>query len=488
MDGVVAGVASLPGALGSDWHSDLYLHNAGAAQATVELYLSRADATVGAPETVAVALDQTLALADVVASVFGAQGSGAIFWRVVDGDPAGLLVSANTYNRVDAVRRYGQQIPGLRWSEAAAAGTRMLVPALAGRYRSNLGLATDGACTMVVVRGYDRTGALVAERTLDVQPWSWTQLNSLFRREFPGLLPDPDTTPLEESVHRFEVTGIDGRVVAYASIIDNATSDGSYMVGQVPGGSEPQWLPGAAVIRGANQSNWRSDVVAVSTAVANAAAEVSFFPANQDNGGAPDQRSVPMAVGESAVEGNILGQLFGYSPPAVGSLAVASPAGAPLLWMRTYTEEPTPWGGTVTYGQAILPRTAATTVAAGARGRIAGFSHDGASRANLILQNTRTAADGARLATEVLVDLLGADGVPLHQETYSLMPGEYRQHNRFVDDYGTGVVRDASLRVTVLDQPGAGETGGVDAMVSEVNGNTTAGTNDGRLIRAEVTP
>ena len=51
---------------------------------------------------------------------------------------------------------------------------------------------------------------------------------------------------------------------------------------------------------------------------------------------------------------------------------------------------------------------------------------------------------------------------------------------------GAGSVVGASLRVTVLDQPGADETGGVDAMVSEVNGNIVQGTNDSRLIRAEV--
>jgi len=74
----------------------------------------------------------------------------------------------------------------------------------------------------------------------------------------------------------------------------------------------------------------------------------------------------------------------------------------------------------------------------------------------------------------------------INEETYALLPGEYRQHNRFVADTGAGSVEGASLRVTVLDQPGPGETGGVDAMVSEVNGNTVAGTNDSRLIRADV--
>jgi hypothetical protein len=137
--------------------------------------------------------DQTLALEDVVASVFGVSGSGAIFWRVVGADPDFLLVSANTYNRVDAVQRYGQQIPGVRWSDAGHAATHVLVPALAGRYRTNLGFATGADCTIVAVTGFDRSGALVAQRTLAVQPWSWVQLNSLFEHVFPDLLPNPAT-------------------------------------------------------------------------------------------------------------------------------------------------------------------------------------------------------------------------------------------------------------------------------------------------------
>jgi hypothetical protein len=488
LDGVVAGVANLPGAMGSDWHSDLYLHNAAAADVTFELFFSPADGTAGAPATVTVGPDETLMLDDVVATVFGRQGSGAVSWRVTAGDGSLLLVSANTYNRVDAVQRYGQQIPGVRWADAEPAGTPVLVPALAGRYRTNLGFATDGDCTSVLVRGYTRDGVLAAQRSFAVQAWSWVQLNSLFERVFPGLLPDPANTPEAESLHRFEVTGVDGRVVAYTSIIDNTTSDGSYMIGQVPGDGDPQWLPGAAVIRGANDSDWRSDVIVMSSAQAAAEAELAYFPAGGDNGGTPDSRVIPLAVGESVFAGNVLGDLFGYAPPAVGSLAVSLPAAPPLLWMRTYTEEPAPGGGTLTYGQTILPRGDDGVVRGGGEGRVGGFSHDAATRANLILQNTRTAGDGTRLASEVSVELLAADGTVLHQQGYSLLPGEYRQHNRFVDDYGSGPVASASLRITVLDEPGAGETGGVDAMVSEVNGNALDGTNDGRLLRAEILP
>jgi hypothetical protein len=360
------------------------------------------------------------------------------------------------------------------------------VPALAGRYRTNLGLATDGDCSWIVVRGYDRTSRFAAQQTWAVQPWSWIQLNSLFRRVFPYLIDDPDGVSEAASLHRFEVIGLDCRVIGYTSIIDNVTNDGSYMLGQVPGGGDDQWLPGAAVILGANASDWRSDVVFMSAAALAGSVDISFFPAGQDNSGSPDQRAVPLGVGESVFEGNILGALFGYLPPAVGSLTVAVPAEAPLVWMRTSPEKPAPEGGTMTYGQAILPRSADSTVGAGADGRIAGFSHDEATRANLILQNTRTTSDGFLLFSTVRVELLAPDGSVLHERDYLLGPGEYRQFNRFIDDTGVGPVQGVSLRVTVLDAPEPGVIGGVDAMVSEVNGNTVFGTNDGRLLRAEV--
>lgn len=486
LDGVVAGVANLPGALGSDWHSDLYVHNAGAVEATVDLYFSTADGVLGSPARVMIGADHTLALEDAVSTVFGERGSGAISWRVAAGDTDAVLVSANTFNRVEGARRYGQQIAGVRWDEAAPAGSRVLVPALAGRYRTNLGLVTDADCSVVVIRGYDRGSRLSAQETLSVQPGSWVQLNSLFRQVFPNLVDDPDTVSEGDSLHRFEVTGINGRVLAYTSIIDNDTSDGSYMAGQLPGASESQWLPGAAVIGGVNASEWRSDVVAISTAGDVDEVAFEFFPAGQDNGGDPVAMTVPFEIGESRFVGNILTELFGYQPPTVGSLVVSSGLSQPLLWMRTYTEEPDPGDGTLTYGQAILPRTASTTVTPGTDGRIAGFSHDATTRANLIFQNTRATEDGTRLATDVRVELLGADGSVLHEQVYTLLPGEYRQHNRFIDDWGVGAVAGASLRITVVDEPSTGDTGGVDAMISEVNGNTVDGTNDGRLVRADV--
>ena len=424
-----------------------------------------------------------------VNTLFGVTGSGAIQWSVVTGDPTGLLVSANTYNRVDATRKYGQQIPGIRWSDASTTGTSVWTPALAGRYRTNLGFATDETCTRVTIRGYDSSGLQVAHRFLNVQPLTWVQLNGIFRNVFSDLLPDPGNVALKDSVHRFEVIGENGRVVAYTSIIDNQTSDGSYMLGQEPAdGLQFSWLPGAAKISGANDSLWRSDVILMHVGGVADSTNFGFFGPGANPSGSIDTRSVALGAEESTVEEDTLGSLFDYQPPAVGSLMTISPLeSGGLAWMRTYTVEPVAGGDTQTYGQAIGPRYEEAMITAATEGRICGFSHDQNTRSNLILQNTRSAG-GEYLASNVRIRLLGPTGQLLYQQDYALEPGDYRQHNRFVDDYGISQLEAGTAVVTILDQTIPGETGGVDAMVSEVNGDTSAGTNDGRLIRAEVLP
>jgi bacillopeptidase F len=484
MTGVIAGVADVRGAAGSDWHTDLYLHNASADTVLVELYFSPADGTVGAPEVLTVAAGHTESLPDVVSTTFGASGSGAIFWHVSSGDATALLVSANTYNRVDAVRRYGQQVPGQEWADAAPAGTSIWVPALAGPYRTNLGFATDGDCTGVRIRAIDRTGVIQAERMVDVEPYSWQQLNKLFRRVFRDLIADPDTVAVADSLHRFEVVGIDGRVMAYTSIIDNVTSDGSYMLGQLPGSAGgTSWLPGAAFVRGVNDSQWRSDVMVFNLSDGADSAVVTYYPSDTDNGGVLADETIDFAAGDGSFQGNILRELFGLRPPAVGSLSVTAAEG--LLWMRTYTEEPSSEGFT-TYGQAVPPFAVGATITDSREGVVAGFSADDRTRANLILQNTAAGADGALLPVTVRVDVLDRSGAMAHRESYALRAGEYLQHNGFIVDYGLGSISGGALRVVVIDPPPETSSGGVLAVVSEVNGAELDGTNDGRLISAQV--
>ncbi len=481
-DGVVAGVAAVRGLRGSDWHTDLWLHNGSQSPAQVELYYAGAGAPLSAPVVRSLAADSTSALPDVVGGTFGRSGSGAVFWRVVAGDPAAVLVTANTYNRLDDVRRYGQEVPGVTWSGAAPAGEGVVAPALAGPFRSNLGFATDEACTQVVVRGWDRSGALQVERTLDVAPLSWVQLDSLFRRAFPALLGDPDGATAADSLHTFEVTGVGGKVVAYTSIVDNSSNDGSYMLARRwESAMGTVWLPGAALTSGFGASRWRSDVMAVAP-VAGAAADLAFYPSGQDNGAGGQRRQLALAAGEASLTSNVLSSLFGARPPAVGSL---TGEGGSLLWMRTYTEESNQ-DGAFTYGQAIPAFAPEDAVAPGEEGRAFGFTADARTRSNLILQNVLTDGGGALLGVGIRVDLIDGQGVVLHQHGYQLRPGEYLQHNSFMADYGIGEISTGALRVVLTDVPASAAGGGVVAMVSEVNGAELQGTNDGRLIPAMI--
>ena len=428
----------------------------------------------------------TQRLADVVSETFAATGSGAIVWRVTSGDADALLVSANTFNRLDEAKIYGQQVPGVRWSSAAVAGTPVVVPAFAGGFRTDLGFAVDADCTQVVVRGYDRSGALRVERAISVEPLSWTQLNSVFRREFPALIEDPDAVTTADSLYRFDVVGVDGRIVAYTSIIDNATNDGAYMLGRWAGDADGRvWLPGAAFLRGANDSRWRSDVVVMNLSSAPDTASLTYLPSASDNGGALDTRTVALTDGAAVFEGNVLRELFGVFPPAVGTLGLDGAQG--VAWMRTYTEE-TADLELLTYGQAIPALSAADMVPFGGEGRVFGFTSDDRTRSNLILQNTLADDAGGLLAVTVRIDVIDRRGLVVHQQTYTLRAGEYLQHNGFLTEYGVGWMTDAALRVVITDAAPGAAAGGVAAMVSEVNGAALPGTNDGRLLSAAVLP
>ncbi|PWB78575.1 MAG: hypothetical protein C3F15_01325 [Holophagae bacterium] len=141
------------------------------------------------------------------------------------------------------------------------------------------GAEDAGICTQYFSRGLSLDADLIASHLAAHQVRSVIQV-------FCGATP---------AGTRILVPALAGR---YRTNLGLATNDGSYMIGQVPGGTDAQWLQGAAVIRGANGSNRRSDVVLMSTAGDAATAEVVYFPAAQDNGGTSDQRSVPLTVGE----------------------------------------------------------------------------------------------------------------------------------------------------------------------------------------------
>jgi hypothetical protein len=474
--GVAAGVAAAAGLAGSDWHSDLWLHNAGSETAAVRLYLMLRDQplAVDSAQDLTVAAGATVALRDLVATLFDTSGSGAVAWQVLSGQAQQVLVEGRTYNRVSESASYGHAVFGQRWDQAAAAGASLIVPVASGEsFRTNIDFTTDSQCSQVRLRIRDAGGQVVVEQTIGTGPSRWQQIIDLVAEL--GL----DSG----SAYQAELTGIDGRILAGNSLIDNASNDASRMLAETAAaGDQTLWLPGAALVAGAGSSDWHSDLILIDTSGSAQPCSLVFVPRDATW----EARLVQeLSLAGTAVEElqDVLAGTFQLASGSAGSLAVSATAGAPLAFMRTYSKA----GAGLTFGQYIPAWSDEETISDDLEGRIIGLGHGPGVRSNLLLQSTYRSSDGTYLPVTVRVELLAADGSVVGSGSWPLAPAQNRQLNGIVETLlGSGAeLHDFVVRLTV-EAAQDGGLGGVIAAASEVNGNSVPGTNDPRLVRAQL--
>jgi hypothetical protein len=106
--------------------------------------------------------------------------------------------------------------------------------------------------------------------------------------------------------------------------------------------------------------------------------------------------------------------------------------------------------------------------------------------ANLRICAIAPETTGALVASNFRVEVLSAEGTPLASRTHALRAGEYLQLNRFTGVCGLGTAIGASPRASLVEGAVTPYTGGVDAIVTDVNGNARPGTNASRLLRVEL--
>lgn len=227
LDGFVPAAARADGLFGSVWTTDLWIYHQGAS--VIHLWFNREDRDNLQVESVVVPLDEPVTvLHDVVGGLFGTEGVGSIHY-LADGP---VLVTSRTWTSADPAGSYGQTIPGIPVTDAAApdggqAGAlRMFVDQRDG-LRTNLGVAnvSDVAATVAVeiftADGSPAPGS--SSFTLELAPYGMTQLNGVLERLGPG--------ERDGLIVRVGVTSAEGAVVAYTSTVDNATNDASYQRG-----------------------------------------------------------------------------------------------------------------------------------------------------------------------------------------------------------------------------------------------------------------
>jgi hypothetical protein len=222
---VVPGVADLSSG-NANWRTDMRLFNAGDDAVTAQLtFYSQSG---GEPQTAQVLLQphEVKELDATLSTVFGISNNGGAV-HIETASPVKLVATARTYNQTTS-GTFGQFISAVTPNEAASLGSRplqILQVEESDRYRSNIGIAeVNGRAAKIeitVVPPDSRTAAIIEA---DLAPNEFRQLPSLLEK-----IGMDNTFNARVTVR---VIGGDGRVAAYASVIDAITQDPTYVPAQ----------------------------------------------------------------------------------------------------------------------------------------------------------------------------------------------------------------------------------------------------------------
>ena len=355
-------VAAGGGAGGSVWRSDVGLLNRSALPNRIRLRIERPGVAVDRE----IELDpgEQIVVEDVVSEV-GLNGSGSL--RVFSFEP--LTVTSRTAN-ISTSGTFGQFLGGVTGPGGLLAGDTALLMHLredqAGR--SNIGVLNAGR-REARVRDvlYDDSGVEVARANRRIEPRQTLQLN----RPFNVLGGRTDI-----GVGYARITVLDGEeVVAYGSVVDNATNDPTTIPMKTDGGATLTTVAAAARGEGAAGSLWRTDLGLLNSG--EAATDVQVVLHRSD--GSDLDLDLSLAAGEHRLLEDVVGALGGEGS---GSLAIVSSSPI-LVSSRTYNQS-----ATGTFGQYLDGVGSSSTMAAGSSVWLPQLQQNAEFRTNIGLHNT----------------------------------------------------------------------------------------------------
>ncbi|HEX7152387.1 MAG TPA: hypothetical protein VF618_12940 [Thermoanaerobaculia bacterium] len=219
---VVPAAGSGPGANNSRWQSELTIHNTGSTQAIVMLTFHEAKSSTS-PQALTIGAKSTVSLDDVVRTRFGKDvATGGILIGVADADLRRLAVNSRTFNE-SAEGEFGQDIPGVRSTDAATSGDVIVLaaPSSVGATRFNFGVF---AIETTSVRWHllRADGTVVATKDVTYAAGEHNQYNSGVQT-FLGA-----TAQNDDTVH---ARVLSGRAVFYGSAINQRSNDPTFVPG-----------------------------------------------------------------------------------------------------------------------------------------------------------------------------------------------------------------------------------------------------------------
>jgi hypothetical protein len=485
---MIPAAAHLRGAKGTNWRTDLMVINAGTTPTLFTVALLPRDTLNDSPEEATLFLEgfEGTFIGDVLETQFGFTGAASLR---VTADSGAVVVTSRTYNLLGSGNdlglpvgsTFGQFVPALADDDAIAFGDQGRLihlahdPSLLDGSRANLILVNGGDGTITVeVELYDGTGSEFGTVTRNLRSWEYRQLNRVFE--------EVTSSTVEDGYAVVRTTTPGGRLYALASVADNLTGDpiaipaslDSAQESVFGGAFDMLYIPVAAHIRGARDTNWRTDLVLNSQWHQSTWVDVTLLPRDQENVVTPEERFT-ILPGESIRVNDVLATTFDFDGAAALRIR---PFGAITASSRTYNliqdakAVDLPAGST--FGQYLGAVPLGRALRFGDEGRISHLSHDPSllegSRANLGLVN------GSNGTIEVEVELFAGDGTGLGAFTTSLRRFEYVQFNKVFEevtdqkvDEGYAVVRTTTSygRLFALGSVGdnlTGDTITVDAV------------------------
>ena len=291
-----------------------------------------------------VAPGQGVKLADVVTTVFGGdQVTGTLQIRTRDFDK--LYTAANIFNVSNPLGTYGSVIPVFRSDRALAPGQSLVLTGMrkSASTRTNIFVQeTAGGNATVTVRFYAASGAELSSLTDAVSAFRMVRL--LDRVPAGTVMARVTNDPSSA-----------GRIVAYATPVDQesgdfwSVADWSQLLGASR--SEAVVIPVAGVVRGANDTFFRTDVSISNIGTTDATGTFEYIQRD----GVTFSKPVSLKAGASVEYFDVVGSLFGAASGSLGYLIYTPDTGSVAATSRTYATVGNRPG---TYGTGVpaLPR------------------------------------------------------------------------------------------------------------------------------------
>lgn len=424
---IIPVVTHVNGAVGQ-FLSDVRITNAGSASSKYQVAFTpsgtNAVTTPGKATPVTVDGGSTLALNDIAKNFFGfgATGSptdigfGSLEIRPLES--SGLTFAASRTYASTPAGTFGQFIAAVPFSKFATRVIDALVPSAApskkfslqqiaqsAKFRTNLGIVEGaGQAASGKIRIFDNAGILQKEVDFNLQPGEHQQINNFIAAS--------GVATLEDGRIELEITSLTGAVTAYASVLDNLTTDPlAVMPVDASKISATRYvLPGMAAV-----NNFFSDIRIFNGGSTEQVVTPTFFPQGQAAVSAPTIRIPP---GQIKAFDNVVPTLFGVASGG-GSIVLTTPFPSSLVATgRTYSLAPN--GGT--YGQFIPGVTREEGVSRTDRAlQILQLEHSALFRTNIGLAET----SGAAAKVEVQLALADSKATPVL--SFDLAPNEFRQ-------------------------------------------------------------